>query len=62
MRSIKVACLLAAIMLVGAAVYGQRLGPLVNGVDFSGSGIPAGIRIPGWARQPEAWWTTAGIP
>jgi cyclase len=40
MRSVRVLYLLAAIMLVGAAVYGQRLGPLVNGVDFSGSWYP----------------------
>src|SRR5215831_418613 len=40
MRSARVIYLLAAFMLTGAAVYGQRLGPLVNGVDFSGSWYP----------------------
>src|SRR5262245_66443792 len=40
MRSSRMIYLLAAIMMISAAVYGQRLGPLVNGVDFSGSWYP----------------------
>src|SRR5437016_14438800 len=62
MRSVRVAYLLAAIMLIGAAVYGQRLGPLVNGVDFSGSWYPGRQQDPGLGTAAGSLVDYGGFP
>src|SRR5438309_10970960 len=62
MRSMRVGYLLAAIMLISAAVYGQRLGPLVNGVDFSGSWYPGRQQDPGLGTAAGSLVDYGGFP
>ena len=61
MRSVRVACL-AALMLMGTAGFGQRLGPLTNGVDFSGSWYPGRYQDSGLGTAAGSLVDYGGFP
>jgi glyoxylase-like metal-dependent hydrolase (beta-lactamase superfamily II) len=62
MKSLRVVYLLLAVILMSAEGFGQGLGPMVNGIDFSGSWYPGRHQEAGLGTAAGSLVDYGGIP